>query len=355
MFNRLALVEQRYNDINEMLQDPAVTCNVKKMTQLMKEMRSLEKTVNAYQEYKNVVKSLEELKELAKEDDPEIAEMAQMELEELTGIDVELIEELKILLLPKDENDDKNVIMEIRGAAGGEEANIFAADLFRMYSRYAESKGWKIEVMDSQETGLGGFSQIGFMVSGDAVYSFLKYESGAHRVQRIPVTESNGRIQTSTATVLVMPEAEETEVELNMEDVRIDTFCASGPGGQCVNTTKSAIRVTHIPTGIVVSCQDGKNQHENKANALKVLQARLYDKIMADKAEAEGKERMAKIGHGDRSEKIRTYNYPQNRVTDHRIGFTIQQLDRVMEGKLDPVIDALIHEDQKALLAKTEN
>lgn len=355
MFNRLALVEQRYSDINEMLQDPAVTCNVKKMTQLMKELRSLEKTVTTYHEYKNVVKSLEELKLLAKEDDPEIAEMAQMELDELTGKDEQLIEELKILLLPKDENDDKNVIMEIRGAAGGEEANIFAADLFRMYSRYAESKGWKIEVMDSQETGLGGFSQIGFMVSGDSVYSFLKYESGAHRVQRIPVTESNGRIQTSTATVLVMPEAEETEVELNMEDVRIDTFCASGPGGQCVNTTKSAIRVTHIPTGIVVSCQDGKNQHENKANALKVLQARLYDKIMADKAAAEGEERRSKIGHGDRSEKIRTYNYPQNRVTDHRIGFTIQQLDRVMEGKIDSVIDALIHEDQKAQLAKTEN
>ena len=355
MFNRLALVEQRYSDINEMLQDPAVTCNFKKMTQLMKELRSLEKTVTTYHEYKNVVKSLEELKLLAKEDDPEIAEMAQMELDELTGKDEQLIEELKILLLPKDENDDKNVIMEIRGAAGGEEANIFAADLFRMYSRYAESKGWKIEVMDSQETGLGGFSQIGFMVSGDSVYSFLKYESGAHRVQRIPVTESNGRIQTSTATVLVMPEAEETEVELNMEDVRIDTFCASGPGGQCVNTTKSAIRVTHIPTGIVVSCQDGKNQHENKANALKVLQARLYDKIMADKAAAEGEERRSKIGHGDRSEKIRTYNYPQNRVTDHRIGFTIQQLDRVMEGKIDSVIDALIHEDQKAQLAKTEN
>ncbi len=355
MFNRLALVEQRYEDINEMLQDPAVTCNVKKMTELMKEMRNLEKTVSVYREYKKVVKSLEELKMLSKEDDSEIAEMAQMELEELVGKDQELIDQLKILLLPKDENDEKNVIMEIRGAAGGEEANIFAADLFRMYTRYAESKGWKIEVMDSQETGLGGFSQIEFMVSGDSVYSFLKYESGAHRVQRIPVTESNGRIQTSTATVLVMPEAEETEVELNMEDVRIDTFCASGPGGQCVNTTKSAIRVTHIPTGIVVSCQDGKNQHENKANALKVLQARLYDKIMADKAEAEGKERLSKIGHGDRSEKIRTYNYPQNRVTDHRIGFTIQQLDRVMEGKLDSVIDALIHEDQKALLAKTEN
>ena len=224
-----------------------------------------------------------------------------------------------------------------------------------MYSKYAESRGWKIELMDSEQCEAGGFSYIGFMIKGDSVYSYLKYESGSHRVQRVPSTESAGRIHTSTATVLVMPEAEELEVELDMNDVRIDTFCASGPGGQCVNTTKSAIRVTHIPTGIVVSCQDGKNQHENKANALKVLQARLYDKIMADKAEAEGKERMAKIGHGDRSEKIRTYNYPQNRVTDHRIGFTIQQLDRVMEGKLDPVIDALIHEDQKALLAKTEN
>lgn len=352
MFNRLALIEKRYNDINEMLQDPSVTCNIKKTTELMKELRSLEKIVNVYHEYQQTVKSIQDLKELTKESDPEIVEMAQMELEEINGKDDKLIEELKILLLPKDENDEKNVIMEIRGAAGGEEANIFAADLFRMYSRYAESKGWKIEIADSQETGLGGFSQISFMISGENVYSFLKYESGAHRVQRIPVTESNGRIQTSTATVLVMPEAEETEVELNMDDVRIDTFCASGPGGQCVNTTKSAIRVTHIPTGIVVSCQDGKNQHENKANALKVLKARLYDKIMADKAEAEGKERLSKIGRGDRSEKIRTYNYPQNRVTDHRIGFTIQQLDRVMEGKLDPVIDALIQEDQKELLAK---
>ena len=354
MFNRLALIEQRYTDINEMLQDPAVTCNVKKMTDLMKELRSLEKIVVVYREYQQIVKSLKELEELSKEDDPEIAEMAQMELEEINGKDVELIEQLKILLLPKDENDEKNVIVEIRGAAGGEEANIFAADLFRMYSRYAESKGWKLEIMDSQETGLGGFSQIEFMISGDSVYSFMKYESGAHRVQRIPVTESNGRIQTSTATVLVMPEAEETEVELNMEDVRIDIFCSSGPGGQSVNTTKSAIRVTHIPTGIVVSCQDGKSQHENKANALKVLQARLYDKIMSDKAEAEGKERMSKIGHGDRSEKIRTYNYPQNRVTDHRIGFTIQQLDRVMEGKIDTIIDALIQEDQKELLAKSQ-
>ena len=355
MFNRLKMIEQRYNDIQEMLQEPSVTCNVKKMTSLMKELRGLEPTVNKYHEYQKTVQTIEELKELSKEDDPEIAEMAQSELEEIHGKDEEIIEELKVLLLPKDENDEKNVIMEIRGAAGGEEANIFAADLFRMYSRFAETRGWKIEVVDSQETGLGGFSTIECMISGESVYSLLKYESGAHRVQRVPVTESNGRIQTSTATVLVMPEAEETEVELNMEDVRVDTFCASGPGGQCVNTTKSAIRVTHVPTGIVVQCQDGKSQHENKANALKVLQARLYDKIMADKAEAEGNVRRSKIGHGDRSEKIRTYNYPQNRVTDHRIGFTIQQLDRVMEGKLDPIIEALIQAEQKELLAKSEN
>ena len=355
MFERLDLIQERYNQINELLQDSAVIANVSKMTALLKEQRSLEKTVNKYQEYKDVVKNIAELKEMSKDEDPEIAEMAKAELEEINGKDQELIEELKILLLPKDENDEKNVIVEIRGAAGGEEGNIFAADLFRMYSKYAESKGWKVEVMDSNETGLGGFSLIQFAVSGDAVYSYLKFESGSHRVQRVPVTEANGRIQTSTATVLVMPEAEETEVELKMEDVRIDIFCASGPGGQCVNTTKSAIRVTHIPTGIVVSCQDGKNQHENKANALKILKARLYDKIMEDKAREEGIERMAKIGHGDRSEKIRTYNYPQNRVTDHRIGFTIQQLDRVMEGKLDPVIEALMQEEQRRLLAGEEN
>jgi len=355
MFERLDLIEQRYEQIGEMLQDSAIVCNVSKMTSLMKEQRSIEKVVVKYREYKEVVKSIADLKELAKGDDKEIAEMAEMELEGLVGKDDEIVEELKILLLPKDENDEKNVIVEIRGAAGGDEGNIFAADLYRMYSKYAETKGWKIEVLNSSETGLGGFALIEFSVSGEAVYSYLKFESGAHRVQRIPVTEANGRIQTSTATVLVMPEAEDVDVELNMEDVRIDTFCASGPGGQCVNTTKSAIRVTHIPTGIVVSCQDGKNQHENKANALKVLKTRLYDKIMEDKAREEGAERMAKIGHGDRSEKIRTYNYPQNRVTDHRIGFTIQQLDRVMEGKLDPVIEALMQEEQRRLLAGEQN
>ena len=355
MFDRLEIIAERYNAINEMLNQPEVINDIKKYTSLMKELRSLEKTVTVYKKYKETVESIKELKELVKDKDEEIAMLAETELEEAITLRDKLENDIKILLLPKDENDEKNVIVEIRGAAGGDEANIFAADLYRMYSRYAESKGWKIEVTEAVETGLGGFSSIEFMISGESVYSFLKYESGSHRVQRIPVTESNGRIQTSTATVLVMPEADEIDVSLDLADVRVDIFCSSGPGGQSVNTTKSAVRVTHMPTGIVVQCQDGKSQHENKANALKVLQARLFDKINQERLEKEWQERLSKIGRGDRSEKIRTYNYPQNRVTDHRIGFTIQQLDRVMEGKLDPVIDALISEDQRrALSGETE-
>lgn len=353
MLNRLQIIEERYNKIQEMLQDVEIVKDVKKMTSLMKEMRSLEKIVEKYHDYRDTSEQIKELKIMTKDSDPEISEMAEMELVEAETKLPKLEEELKILLLPKDPNDEKNVIFEIRGAAGGDEGNIFAGDLFRMYSRYAESRGWKVEVLSAEVADMGGFSKIEFMVEGDSVYSFMKYESGAHRVQRVPETESAGRIHTSTATVLVMPEADEVDVELNMEDVRIDIFCSSGPGGQSVNTTKSAIRVTHIPTGIVVSCQDGKSQHENKANALKVLQARLYDKIMQERLEKEGKERLSKIGHGDRSEKIRTYNYPQNRVTDHRIGFTIQQLDRVMEGKMDSIIEALVSEDQKRALSGT--
>lgn len=353
MLNRLQIIEERYNKIQEMLQDGEIVKDVKKMTSLMKEMRSLEKIVEKYHDYRDTSEQIKELKIMAKDSDPEISEMAEMELVEAEAKLPKLEEKLKILLLPKDPNDEKNVIFEIRGAAGGDEGNIFAGDLFRMYSRYAESRGWKVDVLSAEVADMGGFSKIEFMVEGDSVYSFMKYESGAHRVQRVPETESAGRIHTSTATVLVMPEADEVDVELNMEDVRIDIFCSSGPGGQSVNTTKSAIRVTHIPTGIVVSCQDGKSQHENKANALKVLQARLYDKIMQERLEKEGKERLSKIGHGDRSEKIRTYNYPQNRVTDHRIGFTIQQLDRVMEGKMDSIIEALVSEDQKRALSGT--
>ena len=354
MKDRLEVICERYNQITEMLSDPSIVSDIKKLTDLSKEQRGLEAVVNKYHELTQLERDIEDLKEMSKDSDPDLREMAELELVASEERIEKIIEEIKILLIPKDPNDEKNVIVEIRGAAGGDEGNIFAGDLFRMYSKYAESRGWKIELMDSEQCEAGGFSYIGFMIKGDSVYSYLKYESGSHRVQRVPSTESAGRIHTSTATVLVMPEAEELEVELDMNDVRIDTFCASGPGGQCVNTTKSAIRVTHIPTGIVVSCQDGKSQHENKASALKVLQARLYDFMLQQKQDAEGAERLAKVGHGDRSEKIRTYNYPQNRVTDHRIGFTIQQLDRVMEGKVDPVIDALIAEDQKKALSVEE-
>lgn len=355
MLDRLKLIESKYQEINEKLSDPEVVKDVKKYTALMKERRDKEKIVEVYHEYKNVLNQIEDLKILVKDENEEIKELAEIDLEEANKNKVELEEKLKIMLIPKDPNDDKNVVCEIRGAAGGDEANIFAGDLFRMYSRYAESKNWKIEITNALVSDMGGYSQIEFMIKGEGAYSFLKYESGSHRVQRVPETEAQGRIQTSTATVLIMPEPDEVDAEMNMDDVRIDIFCASGPGGQCVNTTKSAIRVTHIPTGIVVSCQDGKNQHENKANALKVLQARLYDLKMQEKAEKEGQERLAKIGRGSRSEKIRTYNYPQNRVTDHRIGFTVQQLDRIMEGRLDVIIDALIAEDQKRKLQTEEN
>ncbi len=355
MFERLEAYVERYNKINQMLADPNIASDIKKLKELSKELSSLDKIVEKYKEYQNVQKQIEDLKVMLHDEEQEIVEMAEMELEELKPLLPELEEELKVLLIPKDPNDEKNVIVEIRGAAGGDEANIFAGDLYRMYCKYAEIKGWKIELLNAEEGEMGGFSSIEFMISGDSVYSHLKYESGAHRVQRVPQTETQGRIHTSTAVVLVMPEAEEVEVELNMEDVRIDTFCSSGPGGQSVNTTKSAIRVTHLPTGLVVQCQDAKSQHENKANALKVLRARLYDLIMREKEEKEGAERRSKVGTGERSEKIRTYNYPQNRVTDHRIGFTIQQLDRVMEGKLEPVIEALITEDQKRKLAEEPN
>ena len=354
MKDRLEVICERYNQITEMLSDPSIVSDIKKLTELSKEQRGLEAVVNKYTELKQLERDIEDLKEMSKDSDPDLREMAELELVSSQERIETIIEEIKILLIPKDPNDEKNVIVEIRGAAGGDEGNIFAGDLFRMYSKYAESRGWKIELMDSEQCEAGGYSYIGFMIKGDSVYSYLKYESGSHRVQRVPSTESAGCIHTSTATVLVMPEAEELEVELDMNDVRIDTFCASGPGGQCVNTTKSAIRVTHIPTGIVVSCQDGKSQHENKASALKVLRARLYDHMLQEKEAAEGAERQSKIGHGDRSEKIRTYNYPQNRLTDHRIGFTIQQLDRVMEGKLDSVIEALIAFEQKRALSASE-
>ncbi len=349
---RLEQLEERYIEVGKLMSTPEVATDIKKVTELAKEYSRLEKPVLKYREYKGLHNQLEDLKEMAKDKDLEIRDMAEMELESAHERILILEEELELLLVPKDPNDEKNVIVEIRGAAGGDEANIFAGDLFRMYSKYAEAMDWKIELLNAEVKEAGGFSQIEFMVSGENVYSYLKFESGVHRVQRVPQTESSGRIHTSTATVVVLPEAEEIDFELDMEDVRVDTFCSSGPGGQSVNTTKSAVRVTHIPTNIVAQCQDGKSQHENKASALKILRSRLYDQMLQEKLEKEGNERKTKIGSGDRSEKIRTYNYPQNRVTDHRINLTIQQLDRIIDGRLEAVVEALISEEQKRKLEK---
>jgi peptide chain release factor 1 len=352
IISRLEAIEKRYNELNELLVSPDVTCDIKKLTTLSKEQRNLEKIVVKFHEYTQLNKDLADLHEMAKDED--MHEMAEEELQKTNEKLEQCESDLKIMLLPKDPNDEKNIVLEVRGAVGGDEANIFAGNLFRMYSKYAETKGWKIQITDSQEGEAGGFSSISAIITGENVYSFLKYESGSHRVQRVPETEASGRIHTSTATVLVMPEAEELEVTIDPKDIRVDIFCASGPGGQGVNTTYSAVRVTHLPTGISIQCQDGRSQHENKDSCMKVLRARLYDLMQQQKADKEGAERLSKIGHGDRSEKIRTYNYPQNRVTDHRIGFTLQQLDRVMEGKLDPIIEALIAEDQKKQLSTTE-
>lgn len=352
LIDRLEQLEERYVKIGQDMSKPEIATDIKLVTELAKEYSKLEKPVLKFREYKNILSSIDDLKEMAKDKDKDIREMAEIELEEAQQNIVKLEEELEIMLIPKDPNDEKNVIVEIRGAAGGDEANIFAGDLYRMYSKYAESMDWKIEILFAEPKEAGGFSQIEFMVTGDSVYSYMKYESGVHRVQRVPQTESSGRIHTSTATVVVMPEAEEIDFELDMEDVRVDTYCSSGPGGQSVNTTKSAVRVTHVPTNTVAQCQDGKSQHENKASALRILRSRLYDQMLQEKQAKEGEERKSKIGTGDRSEKIRTYNYPQNRVTDHRINLTIQQLDRIIDGRLEPVIEALIAEEQKRKLAK---
>lgn len=354
MRDRLKIMDQRYEEINRLLSDPQIVSDIKQLTALSKEQRSLEKTVLLYREQEKLEASIPDLKEMKASEDEEMAQMAALELEQAQQRIEQINEEIKVLLLPKDPNDDKNVVVEIRGAAGGDEANIFAGDLYRMYSRYAESKGWKVEVLDAMPSEMGGYSQIQFKVSGDMVYSFLKYESGAHRVQRVPQTEAQGRIHTSTSTVLVMPEATDIEFELDMNDLRIDTFCSSGPGGQGVNTTYSAVRVTHVPSGMSVACQTYRSQHENKAAALELLKTRMYDQLLRAKEEEEGMQRQSLIGKGDRSEKIRTYNYPQNRVTDHRIGFTINRLDAIIDGKLDLVIDQLINEDQKRKLSSEE-
>jgi len=344
MIDRLNIIVSRYNEIQEELLKPEILGDYSKMKTLSKEKSDLEEIVKKYDEYKETQKRIDDAKALI--NDPEMHDLAEMELDEATESLKTITHELEILLIPKDENDGKNIIMEIRGAAGGDEANIFAGDLFRMYSRYAEKQGWKIEVTNEVEGTAGGYSQIEFMIKGENVYSKLKFESGSHRVQR----ESQGRIQTSTATVAVMPEAEEFDYELDMNEIRIDITRSSGCGGQGVNTTDSAVRLTHIPTGIIVYSQTERSQIRNKEKAIQIMKTRLYDLKLREKEEAEGQDRRNKIGTGDRSEKIRTYNYPQNRVTDHRIGFSVMNLDRVMDGDLDAIIDALITEDQRRKL-----
>lgn len=353
MFERLALMEKRYYEINDLLISPEILANIKEMTKLMKEQKSLEKAVLLYQQYKTLKASQEDLELLMNDVDQEISSMAEIEFEENEIKMEKIIEDLKIVLLPKDPNDEKNVIVEIKGAAGGDEGNIFAGDLFRMYSRYAEANNWKIEILNAMHGAMGGFTTIEFLVSGDHVYSMLKFEAGVHRVQRVPETESQGRIHTSTATVIVMPEAEEVEIDVSWNDIKFDTFNSSGPGGQSVNTTYSAVRLTHIPTGIAVACQEGKSQHENREKAYKLLVTRIYDKFLQEQLEKEAESRLSMVGRGDRSEKIRTYNYPQNRVTDHRIGLTIQRLDAIMEGRLDLVIEPLQNEIQRRKLEES--
>jgi len=344
----LEVMEKRLTKIDEDLQNPAILSDVKKLTELNKERANLEVKVTKYHEYQALEKRLQEAKELLQtEKDAEMTEMAKLEIDEVNDLMPKVIDELQTLLIPKDPNDDKNVIIEIRGAAGGDEANIFAGDLFRMYSRYADEHNFKIEVLDAMPGEAGGYSQISFMVKGDGAYSKFKFEAGGHRVQRVPKTESKGRIQTSTATVAVLPEVSAVEVNINPADLRIDTFRASGAGGQHVNTTDSAVRITHIPTGIVASSQDGRSQFQNKDIAMTMLRAKLYEsELEKQNAEIYNTRKLA-VGTGARSEKVRTYNYAQNRVTDHRIGLTLNKLDQVMEGQLDEIITALLNEEQK--------
>ncbi|WP_077215079.1 peptide chain release factor 1 [Bacillus dakarensis] len=351
MFDRLQAVEDRYDKLNELLSDPEIVNDTKKLREYSKEQSDIQETVETYREYKEVRSQLKDAKAMLEEKlDADMREMVKDEIDELEERQEELEGRLKILLVPKDPNDDKNVIMEIRGAAGGDEAALFAGDLYRMYSRFAEAQGWKTEVIEASSTGVGGYKEIIFMINGKGAYSKLKFENGAHRVQRVPETESGGRIHTSTATVAVLPEAEEVEVDIHEKDIRVDTFASSGPGGQSVNTTMSAVRLTHIPTGTVVSCQDEKSQIKNKEKAMKVLRARVYDKFQQEAQAEYDQQRKSAVGTGDRSERIRTYNFPQNRVTDHRIGLTIQKLDQILQGKMDEIVDALILEEQSAKL-----
>ncbi len=353
MFDKLSAIEERYNELSEKVSDPAVIADSANFAKLCKEQSDIAPIVEKYREYKTCKDTISEGEEILADPDmdKEMKELAEEEIKDAKERIEALSQELKILLLPKDPNDDKSVIVEIRGGAGGDEAALFAGDLFRMFTMYAESNRWKTEILSSNPTDIGGYKEISFSIEGQGAYSKLKFESGVHRVQRIPSTESGGRIHTSTVTVAVLPEVEEVEVDINANDLRIDVFRAGGPGGQCVNTTDSAVRITHLPTGLVVSCQDEKSQHKNKDKAMKILRSRLYDLVQQEQHDKIASERKSQVGTGDRSERIRTYNFPQGRVTDHRIGLTLHKLDAILNGDMEELISALITTHQSELLA----
>ena len=356
LFDRLQMLADRYEELGELLSDPDVIADSKRFMELSKEMADLRETVEKYEKYKQVVQQIKDDEEMLSTGlDDEMAAMVKEELSDSKNEKQKLEQEIKILLLPKDPNDGKDLIMEIRGAAGGDEASLFAADLFSMYSKYAERQGWSIEVIDKNMTEVGGFKEIALTINGKNVWSKLKYESGAHRVQRVPVTESAGRVHTSTATVVVMPEEEDVEIDLDPKDIRVDVYRSSGAGGQHINKTSSAVRMTHLPTGIVVAMQDQRSQQQNREKAMKILKARVYDYYKSQEQSEYDENRKSAVGTGDRSERIRTYNYPQNRVTDHRIGLSLNTLDRIMNGELDDVIDALVLYDQTKALEELQN
>ncbi|SFL17536.1 peptide chain release factor 1 [Halanaerobium salsuginis] len=350
---KLDKLVDNYQKLNKKLSDPEIINDSDKYQKLLKKHAKLKKIIDKYQEYKTAKQGLAEAREMLElDDDPDVQELAEMEIAELEPKFNKLEERLPIMLLPDDPNDEKNVIVEIRAGAGGDEAALFAADLYRMYARFAEGKGWVVEVMSANPSGAGGYKEMIFTIEGTDIFKYLKYESGVHRVQRVPSTESSGRIHTSTATVAVLPEAEEVDVEIDSNDLKVDVYRSSGPGGQSVNTTDSAVRITHLPTGLTVSCQDEKSQHKNKAKAMRVLRARLQEKKEQEKQAERAEARKSQVGTGDRSEKIRTYNFPQGRVSDHRINLTLHQLDNILDGDLDPVIEALIEEDNLKRLEK---
>ncbi len=356
MFDKLSVIEQRYEELSLKVSDPEIIADSANFAKLCKEQSDIAPIVEKYREYKGAKQTIADGEEILADPDmdKEMKELAEEEIKESKEKIETLSQELKILLLPKDPNDDKSVIVEIRGGAGGDEAALFAGDLFRMFTMYAESNRWKTEILSSNPTDIGGYKEISFSIEGQGAYSKLKFESGVHRVQRIPSTESGGRIHTSTVTVAVLPEVEEVEVNIDANDLRIDVFRAGGPGGQCVNTTDSAVRITHIPTGLVVSCQDEKSQHKNKDKAMKILRSRLYDLVQQEQHDKIASERKSQVGTGDRSERIRTYNFPQGRVTDHRIGLTLHKLDAILNGDMEELISALITTHQSELLAKEQ-